>query len=229
MSVAVYDSGLRSGTALVARYEDGSVRPVDVARWCGPARGADETLLERLDASVLDIGCGPGRLLIEATRRGWPAMGIDIAPGAVRIARAGGGNAVRCSVFDPVPDAGTWDWALLVDGNIGIGGDPVRLLRRAAALLRSGGGILVEFGPPASGTRVRRMRLENTHGRVGAWFPWAEVDFDALGVLAQACELRVRDVWSVPDPPAPGVTRWFAVLSAGGPVEDLPDVPSQTF
>ena len=51
---------------------------------------------------------------------------------------------VRRDVFGPLPGEGTWRHVLLADGNIGIGGDPLRLLRRAARLLRPGGTVLVE-------------------------------------------------------------------------------------
>ena len=51
---------------------------------------------------------------------------------------------VRRDLFGPLPGEGTWAHVLLADGNIGIGGDPLRLLRRAARLLRPGGTVLVE-------------------------------------------------------------------------------------
>ena len=54
---------------------------------------------------------------------------------------------VRRDVLGPLPGEGTWDHVLLADGNIGIGGDPLRLLHRAAHLLRPGGTVLVETDP----------------------------------------------------------------------------------
>ena len=41
------------------------------------------------------------------------------------------------SVFDAVPDAGLWRCALLLDGSIGIGGDPEALLQRVESGSRS--------------------------------------------------------------------------------------------
>ena len=59
------------------------------------------------------------------------ALGLDLSPVAVRLARARGAEAILRSVFADVPGAGRWRTALLLDGNIGIGGAPVPLLERA--------------------------------------------------------------------------------------------------
>ena len=67
--------------------------------------------------------------------------------------------ARRCSVFGAVPRSGRWDTALLVDGNIGIGGGPVPLLRRVAELLAPGGQGLVEVEGPAGTSERTRLRL----------------------------------------------------------------------
>jgi len=56
----------------------------------------------------------------------------------VRLARAHGVRVIKGSIFGPVTAAGTWASALLLDGNVGIGGDPVALLGRVSALLRTG-------------------------------------------------------------------------------------------
>ena len=42
-----------------------------------------------------------------------------------------GGAALRRDVFAPLPGEGRWYTALLADGNVGIGGDPVALLQPA--------------------------------------------------------------------------------------------------
>jgi len=42
---------------------------------------------------------------------------------------------VRRSVFDALPAEGRWHTALLADGNVGIGGDPIRLLSRLRGLI----------------------------------------------------------------------------------------------
>lgn len=213
MSVAVYEDSLRTGAAVLVRSVDGTAVPLDVARWQGPARGADGTLLARVQGPALDVGCGPGRLVAALAARGIAALGIDIAPAAVGMTREAGGRALQLSVFDDVPEAGRWGCAVLADGNIGIGGDPVRLLRRTADLLAPGGRVLVELAPPRSGARIDRVRLEDSDGRVGAWFPWAHVAADALAPLARRAGLVVIEQWSAPDPPVDDTARWFAALA----------------
>ncbi|MCU1673529.1 MAG: methyltransferase type 11 [Frankiales bacterium] len=211
MSVAVYEQSLQTGRPAVVRYGDGSTATLDVARWSGPARGADDSLLARVTGPALDIGCGPGRLVAALAAQGIPALGIDIAPAAVGLTRRAGGRALQLSVFDDVPDAGRWGCAVLADGNIGIGGDPVRLLRRAADLLAPAGRVLVELAAPHSGARTVRVRLEDPAGTsAGAWFPWAHVAADAIAPLAAQAELRVVEEWCEPADGDP--VRWFAAL-----------------
>ena len=91
-------------------------------------------------------------------------------------------------VFDNVPGAGRWGWALLLDGNIGIGGSPARLLRRTAELLIATWQVMVKLEPPGGTTGSRRVRLE-AGDRVGRWFPWAWVTLEALGPLAREAGL----------------------------------------
>lgn len=88
-----------------------------------------------LRGTVLDVGCGPGRLVAELAARGRPALGIDVSEAAVAHTARLGGQALRRSVFEPLPGEGRWDTALLLDGNVGIGGDPAALLHRMAQLL----------------------------------------------------------------------------------------------
>ena len=108
---------------------DGRTLELDVRRWMAPADQVDEALLDRAIGPVLDVGCGPGRHVSSLLGRGTVAMGIDTSPTAVRLARERGARVAHQSVFDAVPDAGMWRCALLLDGSIGIGGDPEGLLR----------------------------------------------------------------------------------------------------
>jgi hypothetical protein len=133
-----------------------------------------------------------------------PVLGIDVAPGAVSLARERGASALRCSVFDDVLDGWRWRTALLLDGNIGIGGDPPRLFRRVRELLDNRGLVLAEVEPPGVTTRQLEMRLETATGCT-AWFGWARVGADGISSLAASTGFTLSDVWS-------DQGRWFALL-----------------
>jgi SAM-dependent methyltransferase len=175
-----------------------------VTRWREEPDGADELLLAACLGPTLDIGCGPGRLVDALTQRGVVALGIDISPVAVELTMARGAPALRRDVFEPLPGEGRWRHVLLADGNIGIGGDPVVLLRRARQLLRPGGSVLVELDPPGTGLRRHQVRLSSVDG-MGDWFDWAHVGPDGLGDTAAQAGLGTR--WLTERG-----GRWFAEL-----------------
>ena len=124
---------------------------------------------------------------------------------AVEQARRRGVPAVRRSVFDPMPGEGCWDTVLLADGNIGIGGAPLALLRRTAELLDRGGRVVCDLAAPGTGLRVHAARLVTAPAYSGP-FPWAEVGPEAIGPLADQAGLRVLHLRQRHG-------RWFAVLT----------------
>ncbi|MGH3423969.1 MAG: class I SAM-dependent methyltransferase [Nocardioidaceae bacterium] len=170
----------------------GDVVRLSVHRWACDSDATDHRLfLDHCSGTTLDVGCGPGRLAGALAAREVHAVGIDVSAEAVRLARVRGAVALCKDVFGHVPGAGTWDHALLADGNIGIGGDPVRLLRRVADLVHPGGTVLAEVDPPGGGLVHDRVRLR-VGERVSAPFPWAFVGADAIGTVAHAAGLAVR-------------------------------------
>jgi SAM-dependent methyltransferase len=186
------------------RTDDGETLRLEPSRWHADADALEEQLLTNVTAPVLDVGCGPGRLLSTLGRRGIPALGIDPAPSAVTLAGRRGGSVLRRSVFDRVPGEGRWGTVVLLDGNIGIGGDAVRLLQRCRTLISSEGTILVELEPPGHGWCTRRVRLEQGDAR-GPWFDWAVVGADAIDDVAEAAGLQVVRLLQ-------DGGRWFAKL-----------------
>jgi SAM-dependent methyltransferase len=201
----VYAHALDGGApALICRDAGGRTRALAVDRWLGTAAPADEHVLDRAEGPVLDVGCGPGRHVGALARRGVLALGVDVSPEAVRLARGRGAAVHEGSIFDRVPGAGTWRSALLLDGNVGIGGRPATLLRRIADLLAPGARVLVELEPPGRGERRERLRLE-TGAAVSGWFSWARVAVDAVDGPAGAAGLAVADRWCDDG-------RWFAAL-----------------
>jgi SAM-dependent methyltransferase len=173
-------------------------------RWWQQTVDGESRILQLSLAPAIDLGCGPGRHTVALARRGIPSLGIDSAPAAVAAARARGAIVLQRSVFDRLPDEGRWGSALLLDGNVGIGGDPARLLGRVRQLLRRGGRALIELEGPGEPTETLHVRAE-LHGAPTEWFPWARVGIDGLERLAATTGFRVVTTWS-------DHARWFARL-----------------
>ena len=190
----------------------GSVLPGE--DWMGEVATADDAILDWAEAPVLDVGCGPARHATELAARGIPALGIDISGPALEVARLRGAAVLERCVFDRVPAAGRWATALLLDGNIGIGGEPEALLRRVHGLLRPGGSILVDVaataGPDAvadpqaeGGSRTARVEIG---AEAGPWFDWHVVHTGDLDGIARRADLSIGDRWDRDG-------RHFAVLT----------------
>jgi SAM-dependent methyltransferase len=202
----LYANALAGRSKLRARESDGTLRVLPLDMWLRDASGADERLVARAAGPVLDVGCGPGRHVHALSLRGVIAVGVDVSPAALHLARARGATVLEASIFHRIPGAGEWRTALLVDGNIGIGGAPAALLRRITSLLSPGGTILVEVDPPGVGLEIVRMRLEDER-RKSHWFDWARVGAEAIAAPAREAGLRVKHSWE-------DEGRWFAALGA---------------
>jgi SAM-dependent methyltransferase len=207
----LYEQALAGTAWPQIEHADGTATPLSVQRWLTAAPG-DESVLDRCAGPTLDVGAGPGRLTVALAERGVPALAIDITPYAVALARSSGALALQRDVFGYLPGTGRWATVVLADGNIGIGGDPVALLRRAADLLGPTGTVVAEVGPPGAPARREQVRLRTEAGP-GPWFPWAWTGADQLGEVGAEAGLHVTESWA-------DSGRWFAVLSratAGGP------------
>lgn len=204
MPWSLYESALEAGGALTARHADGLIQTLAVHQWLADADSVDERLIERARGPVLDVGCGPGRHVSALVRRGVPALGLDASPLAVRLASERGATAVQGDVFSLGLETGVWETVLLLDGNVGIGGDPVALLRRAAEFLTPMGSILVETDAPGGGVQSLPVRLERGDA-VSRWFPWARVAHDRAAEVAEGAGLRLIDGWL-------DEGRWFVEL-----------------
>ena len=195
----IYRAGA-SGALCWARNHRGYVRELPMTRWIGGPdtahqdRLADEHVLRHCSGQpTLDLGCGPGRFTAALQKRGLAALGVDTSRAAVELTRARGGTAIHADLFAPLPAEGCWEQILLTDGNIGIGGDPVRTFGRAVDLLAPGGVIIVEIDPPTTGFCRELLRWETEH-HVGQWFPWSRVNAAVLADIAVAAGLLVTNV-----------------------------------
>jgi SAM-dependent methyltransferase len=151
------------------------------------------------------VGCGPGRHVAALNELGTPALGVDPSVEARAGAHGREVAVLLRSIFSPIPGEGRWPTALLLDGNVGIGGDPSALLRRLWELVRPGGTVIVETSPPGAGLESTTVRLER-NGHVGPWFPWAIVAADHIGAVAAAAGFTVGSVETVEG-------RWLARLA----------------
>lgn len=202
---AFFEPGFAEGGGQLHTRE-GEVWDLPVQTWDADAGPGDERLLARCAGSTLDVGCGPGRMAAALGARGVRALGVDVSPSAIAMARSRGAIALNRDVFSLGRSAQRWRHVLLVDGNIGIGGDPVRLLWLCRELLSPGGTVLVDVAPPGHGLQVTTAQLVGARGP-GAWFAWAVLGLDALEVVAAAAGLDVAEAWLVEDE-----QRWQAEL-----------------
>lgn len=188
-----------SGTPARLVEPDGTTTPFRVEHWRA-APGSDDRILflDHCTGRTLDVGCGPGRLVADLCARGVTALGIDISAEAVRQARERGARAMRGDIFSLLPGVGSWDHALLADGNVGIGGDPARLLARVRELLRAGGTATVEVGPHGTGLVTRRLQLQ-VGTSMSRGFHWSSVGADAIGPLAEAAGFTLDRIIEVGD------------------------------
>jgi SAM-dependent methyltransferase len=207
LPLELFSRALIAGGSAAVRVVDAAgadLGHLPLARYLGPAGEDELDLLRSLPAPVLDVGCGPGRHVSALVRDGVQALGIDVSAEAVRMTRQRGGRALRRSIFDALPRTGQWGSALLLDGNIGIGGHPGRLLERVSELLRPGGLIVVEVdgdgdhevdgevdGDAARGG-ARHVRLEGV-GLRSHWFPWGALDRVGIHALAAELGLGIRE------------------------------------
>jgi hypothetical protein len=108
-------------------------------------------------------------------------------------------------VYGPVPGPGRWRRLLLADGNIGIGGDPHRLLRRCRDLVAPDGQVLVEVTAPGTRSWSAPVTIQSAVGARGAPFRWASVALPDLAAVATTTALRIIETWTEAD-------RWFASI-----------------
>ncbi|UXY26079.1 class I SAM-dependent methyltransferase [Streptomyces sp. HUAS TT20] len=198
------------------RLADGRRIRMPVHRWHARPTVADKTVLDRCIGPVLDVGCGPGRLCSELLSRGVFALGVDIAPRAVALTCALGGLALCRSVFDRLPAEKGWQTLLLIDGNIGIGGDPRSLLHRCRGLIAPTGRLVIE-ADPSDVDELCTARFEELDGHSGPPFPWARLGRRALRKVAEDLGLSVTDQWT-------SGHRRFVTLTHRRSFSDCPDL-----
>lgn len=196
-ALAPYESSLGSAGSLRMVADDGSSIMLEIERYLDDCDAADDAVVERCVGPVLDIGCGPGRIVAALTRRGVPALGVDIAAAAVRLARQRGAAALRRDIFTRMPGEGRWQTAVVLDGNIGIGGNVDRLLRRMGELVAADGRVLIETASDVDADEAKQVRFAaGGFAEAGPSFPWAVAGTATVRAKAATAAMPVLAQWS---------------------------------
>ncbi|MGB3258030.1 MAG: class I SAM-dependent methyltransferase [Ornithinimicrobium sp.] len=199
----LFSRALQGSPVHIVGLED-DPKHLPVQDWTRDADPADLALLDLCPTCTIDIGCGPGRLTSALAARGQIVLGIDIVSEAVGQTRLRGAAAVVRDVFKPMPGEGRWQNALLADGNIGIGGDPVALLARARELISDHGRIVVEVKETGVAMKTLWATLE-CGDATSRPFRWAIVGLDDIEEVAARAGLVVTSRHPIGD-------RWAVVL-----------------
>ena len=149
----------------------------------GPAMGAAWFFAEHADwpeaerdvfsdarGRILDIGAGAGRHSLDAQRRGFAVVAIDISPGAVEVCRRRGVNDARVLALEDIDESlGTFDTVLMLCGNFGLVGSAdvaTKTLRTLNAITSASGRILLDSVDPHVGADLEYQERNRGLGRM---------------------------------------------------------------
>lgn len=189
----LFDRAFTGGATLVCSATD--ALEMDVRRWSGEADEVDLMVVSRCEPPVVDLGCGPGRMVVALNRSGRSALGVDMSRAAVGTSMRRGGLALHRRITDRLPAEGRWGTALLVDSNIGMGGDVEALLRRCRDLIGAGGLIICEVDSLPERDEVHQVVLAS-EGVSSTPLPWGRVGARTLAAVAAGLDLLVAEEWS---------------------------------
>lgn len=181
---------------------------LDVQRWSGDADPVDLMVVARCESPVVDLGCGPGRMLVALNRSGRSALGIDMSEVAVATTRRRGGLALRRTLAERLPAEGRWRTVLLIDSNVGMGGDLEGLLNRCCDLIGPGGLVICEVDPLPDRYEVEQVVL-TVDGVASAPLPWGRIGARTLSRFAARLDLLVVEEWTAAE-------RVFVTLRRSG-------------
>ena len=148
--------------------------------------------------SVLDAGCGTGRVAIELSRRGHPVVGVDVDEAMIETARvkAPGLAWVHGDLADPRLDFGRTFDVVVMAGNVLIfvpSGSEERVIANAARWLHPGGLLVTGYSLQPDGFDPRRhdaLAARSGLQLQGRWSTWDRLPFSARDRYAVAVHRR---------------------------------------
>ena len=125
----------------VVERDDGFVFTGDPRYYLAPFRAwwpQERRAMRFVRGRVLDVGCAAGRVGLHLEGRGHEVVGLDVSPGAVRIARERGLRDARLGTHRTAvrPDE-RFDTILLLGNNVGLLGGRARGTARSCASSRA--------------------------------------------------------------------------------------------
>ena len=134
-------------------------------------------------------------MIVALNRSGRSALGVDMSAAAVDASMTRGGLALHRRISDPLPAEGRWGTALLVDSNIGMGGDLEALLRRCYDLIGARGLVICEVDPTPDRDEVHQVVLSSDR-LTSSPLPWGRIGARTLARVAGTLGLMVTEEWS---------------------------------
>ncbi len=187
------ESDVPRGAAYDHRFEQLASAGVDV-------HGEADLVDSYGPGSVLDAGCGTGRVAIELNRRGHAVVGVDVDPAMLEAARrkAPGLEWVEADVTDPRVEFGRSFDVVVLAGNVLIfvpPGTEGRVIANAARWLAPGGHLVAGYSLRPGGLDPARhdaLALAAGLELEDRWSTWDRRPFTTGDAYAVAVHRRPR-------------------------------------
>lgn len=173
----------------------------------------EKEAIEYAFGSVVDVGCGAGRVALHLQNKGFFVIGIDNSPGAIRICKGRGIKSLRNIPFTKIDKSlGPIDSFLLFGNNFGLFGSYKRakwLLRRLKSISSKNAIIIAQATDPYKtkdpnhlayhdlnrkrGRMPGQLRIRIRHKKyIGSWFDYLFVSKKELEQIIEGTGWEIR-------------------------------------